>query len=128
MKLRPLVPQDITALDELWKKYWSAYSLPTRSNAIIDAVTINPSGQIVGYGQVKLFAEAMLFLDPTMPRRERAISVRLLMSEAFRGVRSANIEQIYAFIKDPEFVKLIVQRYGFEPVVEPGQLLMKELE
>ena len=95
-------------------------------NAIIDAVAVD-GDKIVGYGQVKLFAETMLFLDPTTRTRDRAQALKLLMIEAFRGADKAGIEEVYAFIKDPDFALLIEKRYGFKRIVSPGELLLRKL-
>lgn len=125
-RLRPLIETDILKLDELWRAHWQSSSLPNRVNCIVDAVVDDrESGRIIGYGQVKLFAEAMLFLDPTTPKRARVKALKLLMAEAFRGAGRYGIEDMYAFIKDPDFALLIEKRYGFQRVIEPGELLLK---
>jgi hypothetical protein len=97
--------------------------MPNRNNAVIDAVVENESG-IVGYGQIKMFAEAMMFLDLARPKREKAQAFKLLMREGFRGVRQAGIEELYMFVKDPAFLELVVKRYGFKVVEDPGTLLL----
>lgn len=113
-------------LNDLWEKHWSDYSLPNRENAIIDSLAVDGS-RIIGYGQVKMFAESMLFLDPTARTRDRAHAIKLLMMEAFRGTDKAGIEEIYAFIRDPDFSVLIQKRYGFKRILEPGELLLRKL-
>ena len=81
--------------------------------------------QVIGYGQVKLFAEAMLILDLSATRRQKVEAIKLLMLEAFRGCDQAGIHQVYAFIKDPDFATLISRHFGFE-VVDKGELLLRE--
>ena len=124
VKLRPLLKSDIIKLDDLWLKHWQDTSLPGIKNRVIDAVACDGE-KIIGYGQVKLFAEAMLFLDPTARKRDRVQALKLLMEEAERGVNKAGLEDIYIFIKDPDFAVLIAKRYGFERIIEPGELLLK---
>lgn len=113
-------------LNDLWEKHWSDYSLPNRENAIIDALAVE-GDRIIGYGQVKLFAETMLFLDPTASTRQRVLALKQLMIEAFRGADKVGIEEMYAFIRDPDFSVLIQKRYGFKKVLEPGELLLRKL-
>jgi hypothetical protein len=125
-ELRTFTEADVLPLDKLWREHWTNYSLPNRENRIIDSVAVN-NGQIIGYGQVKLFAEVMLFLDPTARKRDRARALKLLMLEAFRGADKAGIEELYAFIKDPDFSLLIQKRYGFKRIIEPGELLLRKL-
>ena len=124
IKLRPITLADTPALDELWKAYWSDVSLPGQKDKIIDSIAVDESDRIVGYGQVKMFAEAMLFLDPTTRKRDRARAVKLLMTEALRGVDRLNLDYIYCFIRDPDFSMLIQNRYGFKPADNPGELLV----
>jgi hypothetical protein len=124
IKLRSLAESDIITLDKLWQEHWSNQTLPGLKNRVIDAVA-HDDGRIIGYGQVKLFAEAMLFLDPTARKRDRVQALKLLMEEAERGVNKAGLEDIYIFIKDPDFAVLIAERYGFERIIEPGELLLK---
>ena len=131
IKLTPLTPAYILELDKLWKEHWSDTTLPDQSNSIIDSVVIAQESdvkRVIGYGQVKLFAEAMLFLDPTVRKKDRVRAVRLLMQEAFRGVDRVNVKNIYCFIKDPDFALLIEKHFGFDRVVGPGELLLKSLE
>lgn len=127
VNLRPLIETDIIELDRLWREYWTDTSLPGLRNRIVDAVAVNQDNRIVGYGQVKQFAEAMLFLDPTARKRDRAQATKLLMLEAFRGAELVGIEDVYSFIKDPDFSLLIQKRFGFEAVTEPGELLLRRL-
>jgi hypothetical protein len=124
IKLRSLAKSDIITLDGLWREHWNNTTLPGLKNRVIDAVACNEE-RIIGYGQVKLFAEAMLFLDPTARKRDRVQALKLLMEEAERGVNKAGLEDIYIFIKDPDFAVLIAERYGFERIIEPGELLLK---
>jgi hypothetical protein len=125
IKLRSLAKSDIITLNDLWEKYWNDYSLPSLKNRVIDALAVDEKDRIIGYGQVKLFAEAQLFLDPTARKRDRVAALKLLMDEAQRGVHKAGLEDLYVFIKNPDFAVLIAQRYGFERVIEPGELLLK---
>lgn len=127
IKLRTFQQSDVEKLDKLWQEHWSDHSLPNRTNAIIDAIAENDEERIIGYGQVKLFAEAMLFLDPSARKRDRVQALKRLMLEAFRGADINGIEEIYAFIQDPAFAVLIEKRYGFSRIVSPGELLLRKL-
>jgi hypothetical protein len=127
IRLRQLRPTDIPKLDELWNQHWSDRGLPGLNSRIIDAVAVNDNDKVVGYGQVKAFAEAMLFLDPTARKRELVQATKLLMLEAFRGVEQSGLEDIYCFIKNPQFATLIANHYDFEIVENPGELLLRRL-
>lgn len=127
MKLRPLIETDIIELDKLWQEHWSNTTLPNRRDKVVDAVVDNEEGRLIGYGQVKMFAEAMLFIDPTARKRDRARATKLLMSEALRGAKAIKVQDLYAFIKDPDFSLFIQHRYDFHAVPEPGELLLRSL-
>lgn len=127
-KLVPLSQELIFVLDNLWQEHWShEASLPGLQNRVIDAVATNESNRVIGYGQVKLFAEAQLFLDPTTRRRDRALATKLLMHEAFRGAEKAGLKDIYCFIRNPDFSLLIEKHFGFERVLDPGELLLRRI-
>lgn len=123
--LRAFDWSDEPAVSKIWQDHHSTlYSLPNRKSIIIDAVVENERG-LVGYGQVRLFAEAMMFLDKDAPLRDRIQALKLLMLEAFRGTELAGIQEIYAFIDDPYFSKLIQKHYHFFPADQPGELLIR---
>ena len=125
MILREFRDEDIPAIDKIWRDHHSSdFSVPDRRNRIVDAVVVEGE-QVIGYGQVKVFAEAMLILDLDASRRQKIEAIKLLMLEAFRGCDQAGIHQVYAFIKDPDFATLISRHFGFE-VVDKGELLLRE--
>jgi L-amino acid N-acyltransferase YncA len=127
LKLVPLDYDKALQINEFWERDWSAeYALPNQDSMIIDACAI-AGEKVVGYGIVKTFAEAMLFIDKTARPRDRAIAVKSLMAEALRGAEKAGVKDIYCFIKDPAFASLIARRYGFKIVGDPGFLLVREV-
>jgi len=127
IKLRSFTWDDVPAISAIWQTHHSNdFGLPNRRSSLIDAV-IEDRGKIIAYGQVKLFAEAMLFLDKSASLRARATAWRLLMLEAFRGTEQAGIQEIYAFITDPNYALLLQKHFHFFQADKPGELLVKEL-
>lgn len=125
-KLRSFRRTDIEAIDRIWREHHShAFSVPDRSNCVVDAVVEDGAGKVVAYGQVKLFAEAMLILDLNASQRTKIESIKKLMLEAFRGADMAGIKQMYAFIEDPDFADLIERHFGFSRI-NKGELLLRE--
>lgn len=126
MRIRSYRPEDAEAIDRIWKEHWQHdFSVPDRSHAIIDAVIEDDSGQVIAYGQVKLFAEAVMVLDLNQSEFKRASAVRLLMHEAFRGTKDAGINDLYSFSRSPDLVNLIRKHFGFELCENPGELLLR---
>jgi len=129
VRLREFQDSDIPRISAIWEKHHSTdHSLPDRQNSIVDAVVEDDAGNIVAYGQVKLFAEAMLFLDFDSSKLAQGEAIKLLMQEAFRGTREFRLKDIYAFIKDPAFADLIERHFGFQRTAYPGELLLRRLD
>lgn len=128
MKIRPFLPEDVEVIDAIWRKHHANdFSVPNRNNLVIDAVAEDASGTVVAYGQVRLFAEAMFFLDKDASQRDKVQALRLLILEAIRGADLAQLEDLYCFIKDPAFATLISKHFSFEIVDEPGELLLRKV-
>lgn len=127
-KLRQLNYEYAKQIDEFWKEYWSEYSLPDDRMKIIDAVAVDKDQKAIAYGQVRIFAELMLFTDMKRPTKERVEALKLLMLEAFRGIESKNIEECYCLIRDMKFARLIAKHFDFHLVENPGVLLVKRMK
>jgi len=125
MRLRTFRPDDVTAIDKIWRDHHSLdFSVPDRQNRIIDTVAVE-GDKIIAYGQVKIFAEAMMILDLSQSPRKRIEALKLLMAEAFRGCEQAGVKELYIFAKDPKFATIIARHFGFESI-EKGELLLRE--
>ena len=128
MKLRSFRDTDIPEIDRIWQEHHKdSFSVPNRDNSIIDAVVEDDLGKVIAYGQVKLFAEAMLFLDLSASKKDKVKAVIALIHEAFRGVRANDINDVYCFIKDPDFAQLVKKHFDFEIVDDPGELLLRKV-
>ena|SRR5215510_7493805 len=127
-RIRSFQPSDIPRIDEIWRKHHSNdFSVPNRQNSVIDAVVEDESRVVIAYGQVKLFGEAVFILDKDASLRYKIEALKLLMSEAIMGSEIAKLEDIYCFIRDPDFATLISKHFGFEIVDDPGELLLRRL-
>ncbi len=127
MKIRAFQDSDIPAIDEIWKKYHSNdFSVPNRSTRLVEWVA-EEDGKVVAYGQVKLFAEAMIILDKGASKRAKVEALKGLLIEAFRGANLAGLEDMYCFIRDPAFATLLINHFGFEAVDNPGELLLRKV-
>jgi hypothetical protein len=127
VKLTQLNFDRAVEIDKFWKRDWSGYSLPDDTAKIIDAVSVNDQGRVIGYGIVKLFPELMLFQDMEAHPKERVESLKLLMAEAFRGIEQAGLPEAYCLVKDMRFARLVAKHFGFNLVDNPGVLLTKKM-
>ena len=117
----------ISEIDNIWKEHHSDdFSVPNRKTRLIDAVVEDENGKVIAYGQVKLIAEAMFIVNSGLSGSIKSMALLLLMNRAFEGVNKAKLDQMYAFIKDPDFALLITKHFGFDRVIEPGEMLIWE--
>jgi len=120
--IRCLVESDIPKINEIWERcHKGKYGIPNRNFLVTEAVT-ELSDKITGYGMVRFFAEAMLYLDKDLSPYEQAKSFKLLIERAI--LDCAGLDQLNVAVKDKEFEELLKNRYGF---VDRGKVIFKEL-
>lgn len=124
MLVRDLQSKDIDKIDDIFQRN-PAISVPSLNYMIINAVAEN-NDKIIGYGAVKIFAEAVLILDKEALKRDRASTVCELMRTAISYCRDAGVEILYANSNDENFTKCLEHRFKFHRV--PGTLLALELD
>ena len=126
MLLRRPESRDLQRIDEIWKKHHSTnFGVPNLNNTVTHAVVENEDGKVQAYGTVKLFAEAILYLDWDAPQREKIEALKELMLEAIRGTSDAQLEQLHVFVADPKFSALLKKHFGFKPAT--GEMLVLEV-
>ncbi len=122
---RDLKPEDIPKINGIHER--NPYTgIPGLNYMIVNAVFENvDDNRIVGYGVVKVFAEAHLILDHSLPKRERARAFTEAMQTAILYARDAGVETLYANSNDEDFTRVLENRYKFIKV--PGTLLFLDL-
>lgn len=127
MHIRRYRPSDLEAVSKLWEKHYSQeFSLPSLLPRIVEAVVEDDWGEIVGFGVVKVFAEAVMVLDKDRSTRDRAESMDLLMKLAVDGVSQVGAKQLHVFVSDENFGNVLRKHYDFK---EPSlKVLVKEIE
>lgn len=117
---------DISQIDDFWRKN-PILGIPSLNNIIVNTTIEDTTKRaVVGYGAIKLFAEASLFLDPDLPKQDKAQAVVEAMQTAILHSKDAGLEMVYAVAANPDFSKVLQRRYGFKLV--PGDLLCLDLE
>lgn len=114
-------------IDEIWKEYWSEYTLPDNRQAIIDTVAVDGE-RVIAYGQVRHFAEMMFFPDMDVSNRVRLQALKLVIEEGYRGIDKVGLKEVYMMCKDMRFARLIAKHFGFTIIDNPGVLLVKRME
>lgn len=116
---------DIPAIDEIYQRQPSL-GVPNLQNVIINSTLVeSDTGKIVGYGVVKVFAEAILILDHEISKKSKAQAVIEAMHTCLTYCKNFGVEVIYAVASDENFAKVLEKSYLFRRV--PGALLCKEL-
>jgi len=125
VKIRPVKRDDLDRIDEIYRQgHDEHFSLPDLKNTVTSAV-IEIDGQVVGFGVVKVYAEAIAVLDLSKPKLERIDALESLLHEAFRGCDEAGINQLHVYVQDPMMQRLLCKRFGFK--VAEGVALVKEI-
>ena len=119
--MRDLERDDLVVLDEIHARCHQSFPPPELSNLIDDKIITDKNGDIIGYGMLKLFPEAIMILDTAKPLRDRVEALNEFMVRAI-GV-SAQYGQIHAFVNDEKFSHLLIERYQFRPVRDKALVL-----
>lgn len=122
---RELREADIVSIDEIYNRQ-PQIDVPSLKNMVINTVIENENTRrVLGYGAVKLFTEAILILDKSISKKEKAQAVVESMKTAIVYSRDAGIEHLFAVASDPSFARVLVNRYKFSEI--PGVLLRLDL-
>jgi hypothetical protein len=118
--------EDIKGIDDIYEKQ-SEFGVPSLENVVINSTLVDSvTGKIVGYGAVKIFAEAILLLDKELEKREKAQAVREAMTTAIIFSKDAGIEYLYLITGSDSFSKVLRKSYLAKRV--PGETLMIDLK
>lgn len=113
MELRRLKHSDYDKISEIWERcHKGKYGIPARKFLVTEAVTEN--GKITGYGLVRFFAEAMLYLDKDVSSIEQAKSFKALMEQAIIDCKVHQLDQLNVCIEDDSFGLILRKHFGFQ--------------
>lgn len=125
MRIRKTRRSDYLRIDEIYRGYHQEkFALPNLDNTVTHAV-IEKDEKIIGFGVVKLYAEAIAVLDLDESKLDRLHAMDKLFQEAFRGCDEIGLEQLHVFVQDPAMIRLLIQKYDFK--IATGVALVKEL-
>ena len=126
MVIRELRYDDIKEIDDLYKRFYQQdFYLPSLANTITHAVVEDDSG-ILGFGEVKIFAEAIMVLDMNAKASKRALAMRALMFKAIEDCKNSGVEQLHTSVLNGEFAGILRKHYEFENV--KGIILARKIK
>lgn len=111
LNFRPLEETDYLELNRLNKQ--QDFDLDNIDNPIIDGF-ITSNENIVAYGIVKHFAEAVILLDLNTSKRTRIGALRELMKVAIFGTERAGLKQLHVFTKNKQVARLLMKHFNFK--------------
>ena len=126
MKIRETRTEDAIEIDRIWRECGHAehFGLPSLDRTVTSAIVVD-DGHIIGFGVVKLYAEATCVLDTFESKADRLAALELLLTEAFRACEEAKIEHLHVYVQDKGMERVLIKRYDFK--VASGTALVKEL-
>lgn len=123
---RDLRKEDIKPIDDIFQKQ-PELGVPSSKYMIVNAVMEDTEKKkVLAYGAVKIFAEAVLIMDKSISKKDKAKALIEAMQTAILYARDAGVEILYANAEDPEFGKVLEHRYLFKRV--PGALYCLNLD
>jgi hypothetical protein len=123
---RSLRGEDLVSINRIFEKQ-PELGVPSLQNLVVNGVIENTdNNQIIAYGAVKLFGEAVLILDKDISKKHKAKAIREVMRIAISFSRNRNLEYLYLISNSDSFTKVLSKNYGFK--VCPGELLLLDLE
>lgn len=125
MRIRPLKRDDVERVDEIYRQgHDEHFSLPGLKNQITSAV-VEIGNKVVGFGIVKIHAEAIMVLDLTQSKVDRVDALEALLHEAHRACEEFGTEHLHVYVQDPMLQRMLMKRFGFK--IATGVALVKEI-
>jgi len=111
MIIRDLYVSDLPKINSFWEKHHKGIrGIPERKYLVTEAVVENDD-QIVAYGHLRFFAEALLFLNKDASKFQQAKALKFLMDKAIADSRRAGLDAINVGTDDVQFEMLLRSHY-----------------
>jgi len=111
MIIRDLYVSDLPKIDSFWQKYHKGIrGIPERKYLVSEAVVENDD-QIVGYGNLRFFAEALMYLNKDASKYQQSKAFKLMMDKAIADAKSSGLDAINVGTDDVSFEMLLRSHY-----------------
>jgi hypothetical protein len=112
MKIRSLQNSDLLPIDNFWKKHHQGkYGIPLRKFVLTDDVVADDKDRPIAYGIVRMFAEALLYIDKDVSKFQQAKAFKLLMEKAIADCKNADLDQLNVGVADLSFEAVLKDKY-----------------
>ncbi len=121
--IRKSINEDVSRILELCRD--TDYDSDPFRDILSDRVIVD-GGQILAYGAVKRFSEAVLVLDKSKSSRKKIEALKNLLNAAYFETRKAGISELHVFTKNDSFANILRKHFGFLKI--EGTALVRELD
>lgn len=126
MEISSVTQKDIEPISKIWEAHYSLeFGLPNLDRTVTHAKVTDNKNNIVAFGLVKLWPEAIMILDRDASKITQAKAMRLLMDKAIKACKYYNCEQLYATTTTNTIADLCRDHYDFKDL--PRIVLVKGL-
>ena len=95
------------------------FPMPDLTNPlfVVRGTVVDSGGDIVGAGFIRLTAEAIIFMEPTLKRGMKSRIMHLLFNAGIKACLRKGLDNLHAFVYDKSsFTNFLVKRLGFKRV------------
>jgi hypothetical protein len=117
---RPAVRNDIPQILEIYKQN-PTYDLDVFHNVIKDSV-VTFNEEVVAYGVLKHFAEAVMVIDHTRSKNVQVTSFKQLMDQAVKVCQDMKIQDLHVFTENLSFSDILINKFDFHKINGVGLL------
>lgn len=84
-------------------------------NNITERVVLDGE-DVVAFGVVKEFAEAVLVLDQETNKRKKLAALEGLLLRAIQTCKELKLKDLHIFAQKEDFAQLLIKQYGFQRI------------
>ena len=123
MQFREFKLEDLERVSEIYDKYYKdEFSLPNLDHTIGNGVILKDT-EIIGFGMVKCYPEAIIILDKDSSLRDKVDSLKLLHDNAIRVCRNRRFSEMRCHVIDDSYGQLLTKHFNFQSM--NGKLMVK---
>lgn len=111
MILSRISPEDIDEIKAIHSKLGFEWKEPCLH---IGTIAVRTDRQLIGAGFLRPIVEAVMVLDPDARKADKARALYEMMAQAIADTKDTRLDEIHAWVKEPEFVKVLQNHYKFE--------------
>jgi len=120
--IRKSVNEDVSRILQLCRD--TDYDSEPFGHILSDRVIVDGE-QLIAYGAVKQFTEAVLVLDKSVNVRTKVEALKRLLNAAYFETRKAGLTELHVFTKNDSFADILRKHFGFLKI--EGTALVREL-